>query len=144
VDLLLGEKISRLGEYLEYLEELRNCSLEDYLSDYKIRGASERFMQLAIESIIDIGNEIISVLKLKRAERYRDIPVILAKNRILTEDLAEKISQMIGFRNILVHGYASIDIRLEHSFLQTRLVDFYEFKEQIIEWLKTEPLKEEG
>jgi uncharacterized protein YutE (UPF0331/DUF86 family) len=71
VDLLLAEKISRLGEYLEYLEELKNCSLEDYLSDYKIRGASERFMQLAIESIIDIGNEIISVLKLKRAERYR-------------------------------------------------------------------------
>lgn len=144
MDLLLTEKISRLGEYLEYLEELKNCSLEDYVSDYKIRGASERFMQLAIESIIDVGNEIISVLKLKRAERYRDIPVILAKNRIITEDLAEEISQMIGFRNILVHDYASIDIRLEHRFLQTRLVDFYEFKEQIIEWLKTRPLIEEG
>jgi uncharacterized protein YutE (UPF0331/DUF86 family) len=144
VDLLLCEKISRFGEYLEYLEELANCSLEDYLSDYKIRGASERFMQLAIESIIDMGNEIISVLKLKRAERYRDIPVILAKNRIITEDLAEEIAQMIGFRNILVHDYASIDIRLEHMFLQTRLVDFYEFREQIIEWLKTEPLKDEG
>lgn len=132
MDLLLTEKISRLEQYLEYLEELKEGKLEEYISDYRLRGASERFMQLAIESVIDIGNEIISVLRLKRPERYRDIPMILAMNGIITEDLAEDISQMIGFRNILVHNYASIDLVLEYRFLQTRLSDFYEFKKQII------------
>lgn len=141
MDLLLTEKISRLEQYLEYLEELKEGKLEEYISDYRLRGASERFMQLAIESVIDIGNEIISVLRLKRPERYRDIPVILAMNGIITEDLAEDISQMIGFRNILVDNYASIDLVLEYRFLQTRLSDFYDFKDQIIKWLKTMPFK---
>jgi hypothetical protein len=42
-----------------------------------VRGAIERYLYLAIESVIDIGNEIISALQLRRPEQYRDIPHIL-------------------------------------------------------------------
>lgn len=83
-----------------------------------------------------MGNEIISSLQLKRPEVYRDIPTILAENHIISEDLAEKLSQMIGFRNILVHNYATVDLPLEYRFLQTRLDDFEDFIKQIADWLK--------
>jgi len=61
---LITEKLSRLKEYLGYLEEMRDISLETFLSEFKERGAAERHLQLA-ESIIDIGNEIISLLQPK-------------------------------------------------------------------------------
>lgn len=47
---LITEKLSRLREYLGYLEEMKDIPLEAFLSDFMRRGAAERYLQLAIES----------------------------------------------------------------------------------------------
>ncbi|MCJ7667838.1 MAG: DUF86 domain-containing protein [Anaerolineae bacterium] len=133
---LITEKLSRLKEYLGYLETMKDISLESFLGDFKARGAAERYLQLAIESVIDIGNEIISSLQLRRPERYREIPHILAEAKIIPNEFADRIAQMIGFRNLLVHDYAIINKALEHEFLKTRLPDFKSFMKHIVDWLK--------
>lgn len=138
---LITGKLSRLREYLSYLSTLRDTSLEAFTTDFKARGAAERYLHLAIESVIDIGNEIISALQFRRPERYRDIPYILAEAGIIPSELAVEVAKMIGFRNLLVHDYATIDRGLEHEFLQTRLPDFKTFMKCIAEWLKTRPFK---
>jgi len=135
---LITKKLSRLREYLKYLKTIREISLETFLSDFKERGAAERYLQLAIETIIDVGNEIISILQLRRPERYREIPHILAENDIIPKEFADRIAKMIGFRNILVHDYATIDRTLEYQFLKTRLSDFELFMKHIANWLKRE------
>lgn len=81
MEALMREKLSRLEEYLRFLRELKAASLEAFMTDFRSRGAAERYLQLAIESVIDIGSEIISFLQLRRPERYRDIPPILAQAR---------------------------------------------------------------
>lgn len=136
---LIGEKLSRLREYTRYLGELRDLPLETFLTDFRTRGAAERYLQLAIESILDIGSEIISSLHLPRPERYRDIPKILADAEIIPRKLSDEVAEMIGFRNLLVHDYATIDKKLEHRFLQERLPDFDAYMARIARWLKTKP-----
>jgi len=42
--------------------------MEDLVNDFKIRGAVERYLQVSIECMIDVGNEIISSLQLQRPE----------------------------------------------------------------------------
>jgi uncharacterized protein YutE (UPF0331/DUF86 family) len=133
---LITTKLSKLRQYQKYLEELQKCTIKDFTRDFKVSGATERYLQVAIECVIDIGNEIISSLQLKRPERYRDIPYILAEAEIIPESFAEKVALMIGFRNILVHDYASINLRLVYEFLQTKLSDFEEFAKYIADWLK--------
>lgn len=136
---LITEKLSRLREYLKYLRALKDISLESFISDFEARGAAERYLQLSIESVIDIGNEIISSLQLRRPERYREIPRILADAEIIPSEFAERIAQMIGFRNLLVHDYAVINKALEHEFLQTRLSDFESYMKHLADWLKKKP-----
>jgi len=133
---LILAKISKLNQYLKYLKELRKSSLEDFKEDFRISGSTERYLQLAIECIIDIGNEIISSLQLKKPERYRDIAYILYEAKIIPKNLADIISSMIGFRNLLVHDYASISKDIVYEFLQTRLKDFEIFINYISKWLK--------
>ena len=87
--------------------------------------------------MIDIGNEIISSLQLWRPERYRDIPYILARSGVIPERFADTMASMIGFRNLLVDDYATINLKLVYEFLQTKLTDFEEFIRYIVEWLKT-------
>jgi uncharacterized protein YutE (UPF0331/DUF86 family) len=43
---------------------------------------------------------------------------------------------MIGFRNLLLHDYASIDLNLVYEFLQTKLPDFENFTKYIAKWLE--------
>jgi hypothetical protein len=43
---------------------------------------------------------------------------------------------MIGFRNLLLHDYASINLNLVYEFLQTKLPDFENFTKYIAKWLK--------
>ena len=133
---LITTKLSKLREYQRFLKELQATSIEDLTSDFKTRGAVERYLQVSIECIVDIGNEIISSLQLQRPERYRDIPYILAEAKIIPKTFAEKIASMIGFRNLLVHDYASININLVYEFLQTKLPDFESFAKYIAKWLE--------
>jgi len=133
---LITTKLSKLKQYQRFLKELQANTFEDFTSDFKISGASERYLQVAIECIVDIGNEIISSLQLQRPERYRDIPYILAESKIIPKTFAETIATMIGFRNLLVHDYASINLNLVYEFLQKKLPDFENFTKYIAKWLE--------
>ena len=113
-------KLSKLRQYLNYLKQLQKSSFEDFVSDFKIAGAVERDLQVSIECMIDIGNEVISSLQLQRPERYQDIPYILARSGMIPRQFADTMATMIGFRNLLVHDYATINLKLVYEFLQTK------------------------
>ncbi len=46
------------------------------------------------------------------------------------------LTDMKGFRNILVHRYGEIDDEKVFEILSERLADFEKFKEQILKFLK--------
>ena len=51
-----------------------------------------------------------SLLGFKKPERYRDVARILVDNNVLDQDTGRLFELWIGFRNVLVHGYATIDV----------------------------------
>ncbi|MBS7637467.1 DUF86 domain-containing protein [Candidatus Bathyarchaeota archaeon] len=110
--------------------------LERFQNRFFDSGAAERYLQVSIECVIDIGNEIISLLQLKRPERYGDVPSILAEAGIIPEDFESVMASMIGFRDLLIHDYASINLELVYEFLQTKISDFEIFSRYIAKWLE--------
>ena len=132
----IARKLAALMKCIEFLESNTNISIEDLKDDYTLRSAIERNFQLAIESCIDIGEIIIADEGLERPEDYRSVILILGKNRIISEDFAERFSYTAGFRNILVHMYEDVDIEILHSFLTQKLGDFRIFAKSIADWLE--------
>lgn len=129
-------RIEALKEYLEYLESIKDTSLEDLQSNIERRGAIERYLQLSIESCIDIAELIISDQRFATPESGRDAIIILGNEAVLDKNFAENFSQAAGFRNILIHDYVKIDYDLLHKYLQENLSDFHKFIEQILKFLK--------
>lgn len=78
---LIYAKIGRLKQYLGYLGELRKSSLGDFKEDFRISGSAERYLQVAIECIIDIGNEIISSLQLRSRSATGTYPTYFRRRR---------------------------------------------------------------
>lgn len=133
----ISTKLERLGNYVTQLEELRSLSLGEFEDDPVKRAAMERFFQMAIESVIDICSMIISHEDLQKPEEYRGMILTLGNAGILEKEFAETFSQVAGFRNILVHQYAEVDMETMYQLLQGRLSDFDTFARQIASYLDT-------
>lgn len=129
-------RLEMLCEYLNILKECSNEQIERLKEDKIFRGAVERYFQLAVECVIDIGEILISNLKLRKPEDGRDVIDILGEKEIIPDEFAYKFGPITGFRNILVHNYVKIDLELVYKFLKENLKDFDQFAKYISQYLK--------
>lgn len=85
--------------------------------EFRVRGESiyaiERLAQLVIQSLLDLGAMIAVYRAVRKPDSYRGIAEFMAKELELDRAGEEFLRDLAGFRNILVHGYASIDRALE-------------------------------
>lgn len=137
-DYALNPKLEKLQEYLSYLKGYQKHSVEELKKDHTLQGAVLHYLQLAIECVIDIGELLISGLKLRKPEEAREVIKILAENKIIPADFAERFASIAGFRNILVHEYADIDLNKVYEHLKNDLQDFDFYAKCIAQYIKSE------
>ncbi|MEO0190038.1 MAG: DUF86 domain-containing protein [candidate division WOR-3 bacterium] len=128
-------RLDMLNEYLMILKECSREPFERLKSDKIFRGAVERYFQLAVECVIDIGEILISNLQLRKPEDARDVMDILGEKGIIPDEFAYRFGPITGFRNILVHNYVKIDLELVYKFLTENLEDFNQFARYISQYL---------
>ncbi len=129
-------KIDMLKKYVDLLKNYKYASVKDLEKDPTLRGAVERYLQVAIECCLDIGEMIISVKGFKKPESYREVIEILGKEGVLPKEFANKFAPAASFRNILVHAYAEVDVDKLYEFLQENVEDFEIFAKFIAEYLE--------
>jgi uncharacterized protein YutE (UPF0331/DUF86 family) len=117
------------------LQRFSNISYDEYLNNEDMQAIVERYLQVCIQCCIDIGNYIISRQKLEVPDSETNVFIILAKNKVISKNLADKIKGMVKFRNILVHDYIDIDQRLVYEILTKKLQDFEDFSKAIINFI---------
>lgn len=120
-------RMTKLAEYVQLLRKLTEHSREEFVREPFVHGNAERYLQLAIQSAIDIGNHLLSDKKLPTPKDYREIFLILSEAGLLSRPLAERLASAAGLRNILVHDYLDIDRDRIYEFLRERLGDFEQF-----------------
>ena len=125
---IVQARIAKIQEYLALLRRIaKQAEQARFLKDPFIYGNAERYLQLAIQCVIDISNHAVADLKLRLPADNAELFELLAANRIITAALARKLTAMAGFRNILVHEYLEIDRRRVYSVLKNDLADFEKF-----------------
>lgn len=129
-------RLNKLTEYISFLDGIKKYTEIEYIKDPFIYGSSERFLHLAIECAIDIGNHIISDMRYRKPETNRDIFEILYENEVISLELKENLSNMASFRNILVHDYIKLDRSLVYNIIVENLDDLRSFMKEIIAYFK--------
>ena len=130
-----------LKKYKDILLKIRSFHKEQYLHDDILRGSAERYLQLAIETCINIGNRILSLEQfdnnIKLPETYADIFENLQLIKIIDQDSSENLKNMAKFRNRLVHMYWDLDNDFVYDLIQNRLNDFEKFMLIVSNYLKS-------
>ena len=138
LDSRIKDHLQRLVKYLNALKDIKKHSKEEFLENGILEASSERYLQLSIESCLNIGNRIISLeqfdKEISAPETYADIFRILAKIGVIENEFSDKLVKMAKFRNRLVHIYWDIDKEEMYNIIQTNLGDFEKFIECVIQY----------
>ena len=89
----------------------------------------------AIEAVLDVAHHLLASELWGPADTSADAVRLLAQHGVLDDDLAVRLAEAVGFRNVLVHGYAEVDDDLVVANLD-RLDDLQSFIDQVTAWVR--------
>jgi uncharacterized protein YutE (UPF0331/DUF86 family) len=118
---VIARRLLALSETLQYLDaRLPEITAERLAADPLLQAGVERWLQVAIESCIDIAYHVVAERGWTPPETARGAFETLAVNGLLSRELAERLSRAAGMRNILVHDYIRVDRAILASAVRTR------------------------
>ena len=127
--------LRELDESLKDWVRYQRYSLDDLRTDRDKRNMILHAMLVSIQAAIDISNHLISQKGLKRPATYREGFDILAQAGLISQELAADLSDLAGFRNVLVHIYWDLNLDEIYSILQNDLKTLRSFRDEIKELL---------
>ncbi|EKD57041.1 MAG: hypothetical protein ACD_58C00017G0007 [uncultured bacterium] len=131
----LASRIARLRQFIKAIDRLKVIyDRKTFLSEEDTQRLIERYLQLALEAVLDISDQIIAQEGLRKPEEYKDNILILAEKNIIPKQFALDFSKSAGFRNILVHAYLEIDPKKVYQHFQEDSDDIKIFLKHIVKY----------
>jgi uncharacterized protein YutE (UPF0331/DUF86 family) len=125
---VVAARITKIREYVALLRKIRGLADERrFVGDPLIYGNAERYLQLAIQAVLDISHHIVADRNLPLPADSRSLFDLLARQQVVSKKLSVKLAAMAGFRNVLVHEYLEIDRHRVYKALTTDVRDFESF-----------------
>ncbi|AHK79841.1 hypothetical protein M911_12540 [Ectothiorhodospira haloalkaliphila] len=105
---------------------------EGFPQDYTRQDAAILNIQRACEAALDMGQHLIRRERLGVPQSARDVFTLLHRGGWIGPDLADVMRRMVGFRNIAVHDYQSLQLPITISIIKHHLDDFLAYSGQIL------------
>jgi len=122
-----SRRLDGLHGYLEKLRAFQRTSEQDFRGSPALHDLAERYLHLAMECVLDLGNQVIAEKQLPTPEANRDTFTRLEQAGEIVPELASRLRAWAGFRNILVHQYLDIDHGIAWHAIQKELGDIESF-----------------
>jgi uncharacterized protein YutE (UPF0331/DUF86 family) len=91
-------------------------------------------LQRAAQAVIDLATHIVASEGLGLPETIKDNFNLLHEGKIIHRELAKRMESMVGFKNIAVHNYESLNEEILKSILGKHLADLEEFYATVLDY----------
>jgi uncharacterized protein YutE (UPF0331/DUF86 family) len=112
---VVRRKLLDIGETVGHLRSLLPITVERLERDVTLWWAVEHGLHLAAGPLFDAANHILSAEFQEVPDEYREIPARLVARGVIAFTTAARLESLAGFRNVLVHDYATVDVRRVHA-----------------------------
>ena len=129
-------KISHIENNLQRLKEKQKITLEELKKNSDLQDVILHNLQLSIQGCIDLASHIISDEGWMVPDTLAGLFDVLSKHKIIPEELNDRLKKMVGFRNIIIHEYGTIDLNKVHSILTQDMQDIYSYLKLICVYAK--------
>lgn len=94
---------------LKLLRKRKGVTAQQLETDTELLWLVAHGLQLTVQALIDIGTHILSEIGSDRWEKYAEIPHLLNRHNVLSDQLAQSFVEMIKTRNVLANEYLFLD-----------------------------------
>jgi uncharacterized protein YutE (UPF0331/DUF86 family) len=84
-------------------------------------------LHIAIQAALDVAAHIVADNRLGEAQNNREFFELLARYEWISHELTDSLREMVGFRNIIVHGYERLNAAIVEKILRNHLDDLLQF-----------------
>ena len=124
-------KVRNIRDCVARLRAVDPGTLEGIERDQLVQESLVLNVQRACQAAIDLATHLVQVARLGPPDDSRDAFRRLETAGRLAPQLSARLQAMVGFRNIAVHRYHALDLRILRAILDERLDDLLAFAEQI-------------
>lgn len=132
---IIETKIAEIRDNLSIIQDNLPSETEEFIQLGLVKDGIYKKIEFCIQTIYDICSILNTDLHLGIPEGDESIIDNLSRRKLFNDNIAEKLKQMKGFRNILVHRYGKINDELAFDVLKNNLDDFDTFLEIIENYL---------
>ena len=122
---LVEKKLAQIETFVAQLRELADPAKIE--TDIREARFVEHTLQIAIQAALDVASHIVSDARLGEPESSRDLFRLIESRGWISAELSATLQAMTGFRNLLVHGYGEVDLRIVRDVIENRLDDLLDF-----------------
>jgi len=132
---IILRKITSLKRCIARIEEKIPETSEELQADYDSQDIVSLNLQRAVQVCVDIAAHLNAQLAVRVPESMVEGFENLNKAGIISKKICERMKKSVGFRNIAVHEYSTINWDIVFSVSTTDLDDFRQFSKEIITWM---------
>lgn len=134
---LVEKKLSLMDEYFENLKMKRSeISIHSLQKDLSLLTSVSYQLQTLIQASVDICTHIASDEKWELPDNAGHSFKIALRHGLISDKVSEELCDAVRFRNVLVHRYDELDLKIIADVVKTRLGIFPQFASEIRHWLK--------
>ncbi len=134
---MIEARLANIRNCLIEMYKLAELSKEEFLSDVRNWAACETFLRRALEGMFDIGRHILARIGgFEAGLEYKSIAKVLGDRGVVSQEMAERLVPIAGYRNRLVHFYHEITPEEIYDIIRNDLPDIENFIREIEAFLE--------
>lgn len=131
-DEALDSRSQALERYVARAREEYERDPDSFDTDFTRQDAAILNIQRACEAALDMGQHLIRRERLGVPQSARDVFALLARGGWIDAQIADQLKRMVGFRNIAVHDYQSLQLPITVGIIKTQLDDFLNYSSALL------------
>ena len=129
---VIGEKLLSLNRCLERVKLHTPANVEALQSDFDTQDIICLNIQRAVQISVDIAAHILAEQLHEQTPTMAETFLALSRHGLLDSQLASRLAKAVGFRNIAVHEYNTLDMNILYSIITHEINCFYEFADTVL------------
>lgn len=132
---VVEQKLESLRRCLRRIEAKCPAEAATLVEDIDLQDIVSLNLSRAVQISVDIGAHLIAGMEVPPPDSMGQTFDLLAQEGVLNNELASSLKKAVGFRNIAVHSYESINWIIVYSIVKYHLADFSTFAKIVAERL---------
>lgn len=108
------------------------ATVEALQNDFDAQDIINLNIQRAVQISVDIAAHILAEQLHEQTPTMAETFLTLAQYKVLDKQLASRLAKAVGFRNIAIHEYDSLDLNILYSIITKELYCFSEFASAVM------------